>query len=217
MASVNSQPKTRVEQDIENWKKQQLLLGNKGGVPYGNGSNSVMNTLLFASGLGSSNGQNYQSQQAQSNSNFDQNNSLARKKRRRKRSKNNKQRIKSFLSSSSGGDDQMNESMIESCSSPDYSMQERELGKDFFFEQQQTNSQAILMQSQMDADENGNGVGMPPSAEDDSSRALVASWIPSRQEQNSLIEKLRQTLKETGHIIVMPERRVSSQDQSKTR
>ena len=28
----------------------------------------------------------------------------------------------------------MNESMIESCSSPDYSRQEMELGKDFFFD-----------------------------------------------------------------------------------
>ena len=63
----------------------------------------------------------------------DSNNAMARKKRRRKRSKNNRQRIKSFLSSSSGNEDQMNESMIESCSSPDYAQQEMELGKDFFF------------------------------------------------------------------------------------
>jgi len=28
----------------------------------------------------------------------------------------------------------MNESMIESCSSPDYTQQELELGKDFFFD-----------------------------------------------------------------------------------
>jgi len=63
------------------------------------------------------------------------NNAMAtRKKRRRKRSKSNRQRIKSFLSSSSGGEDQMNESMIESCSSPDYTQQELELGKDFFFD-----------------------------------------------------------------------------------
>lgn len=59
---------------------------------------------------------------------------MARKKRRRKRSKSNRQRIKSFLSSSSGGEDQMNESMIESCSSPDYRQEEMELGKDFFFD-----------------------------------------------------------------------------------
>ena len=63
---------------------------------------------------------------------FDNCSQMSRKKRRRKRNKSSKQRLKSFLSSSSGCDDQMNESMIESCSSPDYTMQEMELGKDFF-------------------------------------------------------------------------------------
>jgi len=32
----------------------------------------------------------------------------------------------------------MNESMIESCSSPDYTQQEMELGKDFFFDMTET-------------------------------------------------------------------------------
>lgn len=32
----------------------------------------------------------------------------------------------------------MNESMIESCSSPDYTQQEMELGKDFFFDLTET-------------------------------------------------------------------------------
>ena len=43
MASANSQPKTRVEQDIEIWKKQQMQMNGKGGA----GANS-----LFFGGLG---------------------------------------------------------------------------------------------------------------------------------------------------------------------
>ena len=43
MASANSQPKTRVEQDIENWKKQQMQMNGKGGA----GANA-----LFFGGLG---------------------------------------------------------------------------------------------------------------------------------------------------------------------
>lgn len=57
---------------------------------------------------------------------FDAMSQHSRKKRRRKRNKN-KQRVKSYLSSSSGEGDQdaqMQEEMIESCSSPDYTMQE---------------------------------------------------------------------------------------------
>ena len=147
MASVNSQPKTRVEQDIENWKKQQMLMGNKGNANIPGGQSSL-NSLLY--GNGSSTGNNFggangqggfgggagQSSHASGAAGGygDANNAMARKKRRRKRSKSNRQRIKSFLSSSSGAEDQMNESMIESCSSPDYTQQEMELGKDFFFD-----------------------------------------------------------------------------------
>lgn len=47
---------------------------------------------------------------------------FSKKKRRRKRNKGKSQRVKSYLSSSSDGDDQMNEDMIESCSSPDYNV-----------------------------------------------------------------------------------------------
>ena len=141
MASVSSQQKTRVEQDIENWKKQQMLLGNKGAAIPGGAIN--LNQLLYAGSNGQ--GANYStsqgaysgqtgSSQANQQQFNDTGNALARKKRRRKRSKSNRQRIKSFLSSSSGAEDQMNESMIESCSSPDYTQQEMEMGKDFFFD-----------------------------------------------------------------------------------
>ena len=55
---------------------------------------------------------------------FDSVSQQSRKKRRRKRNKSNKQRVKSYLSSSSGCDDPMNEDLVESCSSPEYSLQE---------------------------------------------------------------------------------------------
>ena len=116
MASVNSQPKTRVEQDIENWKKQQMLMGNKGhgaNLPGGQGS---LNSLLYHNNAQNSNyshnqggysqgGANAHGQGNQGGFGGDANNAMARKKRRRKRSKSNRQRIKSFLSSSSGGED----------------------------------------------------------------------------------------------------------------
>jgi len=53
MASLNSQPKTRVEQDIENWKKQQMLMGNKSGtIP---GGNISLNQLLHSGVNGNQN------------------------------------------------------------------------------------------------------------------------------------------------------------------
>lgn len=110
---------------------------------------------------------------------FDSCSQMSRKKRRRKRNKSNKQRVKSFLSSSSGCEDQLNESMIESCSSPDYTMQEMELGKEFFTDpttRQPTAAGTPQIQPMLAALSIGKG--------------------PS-----SIIEKLRQTLKETGHII----------------
>jgi hypothetical protein len=51
---------------------------------------------------------------------FDSMSHISRKKRRRKRNKGKNQRVKSYLSSSSGCEDQINEDLIESCSSPDY-------------------------------------------------------------------------------------------------
>lgn len=106
-------------------------VGSLNSLLYGNGTNSGAYAGTYSHGGGAS-GQNQTSVATQGNQ--DGSNSNLRKKRRRKRSKGNRQRIKSFLSSSSGAEDQMNESMIESCSSPDYSRQETELGKDIFFD-----------------------------------------------------------------------------------
>ena len=66
--------------------------------------------------------------------------------------------------------------MIESCSSPDYTMQEMELGKDFFSDSTTKQGGAPQIQPMLAAMSIGKG--------------------PS-----TIIEKLRQTLKETGHII----------------
>ena len=100
MASVNSQPKTRVEQDIENWKKQQMLMGHKGGANLPGGSGSL-NSLLYGNSSGS--GANYSSNAGGTGfigrdqgsnpggiSGYDANNANLRKKRRRKRSKSNR-------------------------------------------------------------------------------------------------------------------------------
>ena len=59
MASQTSQQKTRVEQDIENWKKQQMLLGNKGAAIPGGSIN--LNQLLYSGSNGS--GANYSTNQ----------------------------------------------------------------------------------------------------------------------------------------------------------
>ena len=192
MASANSQPKTRVEQDIENWKKQQLQMNGKGAA----GANAFLFGGLGAlAGIGGGNGLQYSGPGGLSGlggsgggaganghmNAFDSCSQMSRKKRRRKRNKSNKQRVKSFLSSSSGCEDQLNESMIESCSSPDYSMQEMELGKEFFTDSTTKPGMATAT---------GTPQIQPMLA------ALSIGKGPS-----SIIEKLRQTLKETGHII----------------
>ena len=189
MASANSQPKTRVEQDIENWKKQQMQMGGKGAA----GANAFLFGGLGGLGGGGANGLQYgglsglgglggTGSGAGGNGHmnaFDSCSQMSRKKRRRKRNKSNKQRVKSFLSSSSGCEDQLNESMIESCSSPDYTVQEMELGREFFTDA-----------TTKPATTTGTPQIQPMLA------ALSIGKGPS-----TIIEKLRQTLKETGHII----------------
>ena len=115
---------------------------------------------------------------------------MARKKRRRKRSKSNRQRIKSFLSSSSGAEDQLNESMIESCSSPDYSQHEHELGKEIFFDFSIAPSDPL-----------------PPTDTQAPSQPTTnsTSTLITPQQLSEQIDKLRLCLKETGHIIMVPE------------
>ena len=69
--------------------------------------------------------------------------------------------------------------MIESCSSPDYTVQEMELGKDFFCDP--TTKQGMTP-------------GIPPI------QPMLAA-LSIGKGPSTIIEKLRQTLKESGHII----------------
>ena len=99
----------------------------------------------------------------------------------------------------------MNESMIESCSSPDYTQQEMELGKDFFFDMPETTPPSQ---------------GNPPLALSVPAMQFQLAQptvIMTPQQLTISIEKLRQNLKETGHIIVLQDPNLKNRRKPKTK